>query len=127
MNRKIARKLIMILLLTILFSFTYNLVCSATYSTINPEYIMEGAHEDSGAASGINNIIGAILTVLQVVAAGMAVIMLIVLAMKYMSSAPGDKADIKKSATIYVLGAIILFSGSGIIGIIRKFAVKNVK
>ena len=55
-----------------------------------------------------------------------AIIMLIVLAIKYISAAPGDKADIKKHAVVYVVGAIVLFAASGILGIIKNFA-SNVK
>jgi hypothetical protein len=42
--------------------------------------------------------------------------------MKYMMAAPGDKAEIKKSAVIYVVGAIVLFAVGGILSIIQKFA-----
>ena len=48
--------------------------------------------------------------------------MLIVLAVKYMLSAPNDKAEIKKHAVVYVVGSILLFSVSGVLGIIQKFA-----
>jgi hypothetical protein len=49
--------------------------------------------------------------------------MLLTVAMKYMSAAPGDKADIKKSAVAYVVGAIVLFAVTGILTIIEQFAV----
>ena len=45
-----------------------------------------------------------------------------IIAMKYMSAAPGDKAEIKKSATIYVTGAVILFASAGILNIISEFS-----
>ena len=48
--------------------------------------------------------------------------MLIVLAIKYISAAPGDKAEIKKHAVVYVVGAIILFAATGILGIVKNFA-----
>ena len=48
--------------------------------------------------------------------------MLAAVAMKYMSSAPGDRAEIKKHAVIYVVGAIVLFGSAGILEIIQKFA-----
>ena len=48
--------------------------------------------------------------------------MLIVLAIKYISAAPGDKADIKKHAVIYVVGAIVLFAATGILQIIKSFS-----
>ena len=65
-----------------------------------------------------NNIIG----IVQIVAVAIAVIMLIWLAIKYISAAPSEKADIKKSALIYIVGAVLLFATTGILGIIRTFA-----
>lgn len=93
-----------------------------SFSEIDENKITEGAKDTSGAASSVNRIIGAILTVVQVVGSGVAVIMLIVLAIKYISAAPSDKAEIKKHAVVYVVGAVVLFAASGIIGIVRKFA-----
>lgn len=61
-----------------------------------------------------------ILGMVQVVAVAVAVIMLIVLGVKYMSAAPSDKADIKKSATGYIVGAVLLFGASGVLGIIKN-------
>ena len=39
-----------------------------------------------------------------------------------MSAAPGEKAEIKKSAVVYVVGAIVLFAVTGLLTIIEKFA-----
>ena len=72
--------------------------------------------------TSFQNVVGAIIAVTRVIATGVAIIMLVVLAMKYMMAAPGDKADIKKHAVVYVVGAVILFATSGILGIIAKFA-----
>lgn len=58
----------------------------------------------------------------RIVCATIAVVVLLVISMKYMLSAPGDRADIKKHAVHYVIGATILFGASGILGIIGKFA-----
>ena len=126
MIRKIFKKFIVMLLILITFVLTYNIISDASYSEIDVNFVTKGAKETTGTASSINSILGAILTIIQVVGAGGAVIMLIVLAIKYMVAAPGDKADIKKSASIYILGAVILISTSGILGIIRKFS-GNVK
>lgn len=48
--------------------------------------------------------------------------MLIILAIKYMSAAPGEKADIKKSAVVYVIGAVVLFAAVGIMQVIKQFS-----
>ena len=84
-------------------------------------------HKDnSGASVAASKIIGSIINIAQVIGMGVAIIMLIVLAIQYISASPEGKADIKKNATIYVVGAIILFAASGILGIIRRFAVNSV-
>lgn len=72
-----------------------------------------------------NKIVGQanqIIGIVQVVAVSIAVIMLIWLGIKYMSAAPSEKADIKKSALIYIVGAVLLFAATGILQIIRTFA-----
>lgn len=53
----------------------------------------------------IRNMVRTVIGIAQVIAIGVAVIMLMVLAIKYMSAAPGDKAEIKKHAVVYVVGA----------------------
>ena len=49
------------------------------------------------------------------------------IAIKYITSAPSDKASIKKQAVVYVIGAIVLFATSAILGIIREFSTNNIK
>mgnify|MGYP003163094383 CR=1 FL=1 len=72
--------------------------------------------------SSITNIGGMVLTIAQIVGSSVAVIMLIVLAIKYISAAPNDKADIKKHAVVYIVGAIVLFAASALLGIVKNFA-----
>ena len=67
-------------------------------------------------------ITGQILSVVQVIGVAVAVIMLIVLAIKYISAAPNDKAEIKKHAVVYIVGAVVLFAAAGILEMIKGFA-----
>ncbi len=53
--------------------------------------------------------------------------MLVYVAIKYMSAAPSEKAEFKKSATAYIVGAVVLFAASNILGVIADFATKNIK
>ena len=82
--------------------------------------------DESGASEAASNIIGMIINIAQVIGTGVAIVMLIVLAIQYIAASPEGKAEIKKNATIYVVGAVILFAASGILGIVRRFAVKSV-
>jgi hypothetical protein len=77
---------------------------------------------DTGLNTAAQDIVGAIISVVRIVAVGVAIIMLTFVAIKYMSSAPGDRAEIKKHAVVYVVGAVVLFGTSGILTIIQNFA-----
>ena len=70
----------------------------------------------------VDSLMGKIISVVRVIAVGVAIVMITILAMKYLTAAPGDKADIKKHAVVYVVGAVILFGFSGILGIIIDFS-----
>lgn len=76
----------------------------------------------TGADAAIGNIGGMLLSVAQIVGTAVAVIMLIVLAIKYISAAPNDKATIKQHAVVYIVGAIVLFAASALLGILKNFA-----
>ena len=83
--------------------------------------------EGNGANMGnvkklVDNGAATVISVSRIICATIAVVVLLVISMKYMLSAPGDRADIKKHAVHYVIGATILFGASGILGIIGKFA-----
>ena len=80
------------------------------------------SNTSSNVVTSTENIAGTILGVVQVIGVAVAVIMLIVLAIKYISAAPNDKAEIKKHAVVYVVGAVVLFAASGILEIIKGFA-----
>ena len=119
MNKK-SMKIISVLLLIAMF------VCSFTQLALATDvYPSTDTFDSKGNSAGIedvSNVIGSILRIVRTVAVGVAVIMLIVLAIKYISAAPSEKAEIKKSATIYVVGAVLLFSAAGVLAIIQQFA-----
>ena len=73
------------------------------------------------AGTDIENAGKKIAGLISVIAAVVAIVILIWLAIKYMTAAPSDKADIKKSAVTYVIGAVLLFAASGVLGIIAQF------
>lgn len=85
------------------------------------------AAKESSLATKAGEIGGTILGVAQVVGMAVAVIMLVVLAIKYISSAPNDKAEIKKYAVVYIVGAVVLFAASGLVGIIRDYSTNAIK
>ena len=83
---------------------------------------MKDPIEVGNTSDKVGDIVNSIVVVVQVVGTGIAFIIILVLAMKYMTAAPGDKADIKKSAFIYLIGAIVVFGVPTILRIIMSFA-----
>lgn len=83
---------------------------------------MAGQAGDPNVTGAFTNISGAVITIARIICMGVAITMLVLVAIKYMTSAPGEKADIKKHAVIYVVGAVVMFASTGILGIIQKFA-----
>ena len=64
----------------------------------------------------------AIISVARIISYTIAIVTLMILGIKYMTSAPGDRADIKKHAVIYVVGAFILFALPSIIEALIKLS-----
>lgn len=69
----------------------------------------------------ISTTTNAILSTVQLVGSVVAVIMIMVIAIKYFSAAPGEKAELKKKLVVYIVGAVILFAATGIIQIVKVF------
>lgn len=78
-------------------------------------------------SKAITNIIAAVLGIVRTAGAAVAIIMLMTIAAKYIMASAGDRADIKKYAVNYVIGAIILFGTTGILGIVQDFVNNSVK
>ena len=121
MDRKRILKIILLLFTILIVSIIFNNVKVDAFSWTDEIETLD-AGETSKANDSISNIVSTVISVLRVVGTGVAIIMLAVVAMKYMTAAPGDKADIKKHAVVYVVGAVVLFGVSGILGIIASFA-----
>lgn len=129
--KNIALRLITTLLVFILLSsvFSVNIVRAGETGGEGSSYneklgdLIKGDWQDKTEASNkASGILTTIVVGVKIVAVAVAIIMLLTVAMKYMIASPGERADIKKSAVIYVVGAFILFGVTGIITLIQKFA-----
>ena len=77
--------------------------------------------KDTKLNGRLENFMGNAMGFAQVVAASVAIVMLIILATKYIMASSGEKAEIKQHAVVYVFGAVLLFAGVGIVEFIKKF------
>ncbi len=105
-------KLIVILSVTIILSSISIKVLAN--NNFNIDFSSEKTDVDQLVDKGATTVV----TVLRIASIAIAIVVLLVIAMKYMISAPGDRADIKKHAVAYVVGTFILFSAMQIIAIL---------
>lgn len=112
-NKKIVKLISIILVIFICFS-CIQVQASSIANQIQPKSSGTGANYFQKA---MNVTIG----VFQVAAIGLGSIMLAVLGIKYMVSSPGEKAEIKKHATVYIVGAIMAFGATGVAELVKIF------
>lgn len=112
MNRRILKILTIVIYILFITS-----IISNTYATISSNF---NGNLNGANVTPIQEILKAVLTVIRVVGVFIAVGILMILACKYIIASAGDRADIKKYAISYIIGAVILFATSGIAGILQK-------
>lgn len=119
-------KKIITLALVVFLLITLVTVVEATGNGAKVTQLFKGAANPEGSKT-IKNILSAVLGVVRTVGAAVAIIMLMTIAVKYIMASAGDRADIKKYAVNYVIGAIILFGTTGILGIVQNFVNSSLK
>lgn len=87
---------------------------------------MDNNSDDTGKKP-IQQIIGTVLNVVRIVGSTVSIVVLLVIATKYIIASAGERADIKKYSINYVIGAIIFLSATGILSLIQNFMETNVK
>ncbi len=115
-------KLVGVVAIMLLVMLSMTTVCQAT-EKIDPGNLAEGLTGTNTAASSDvtkigNQIIGIITTVGVVVA----VIILLVLGIKYMMGSASEKAEYKKTMIPYIVGAILIFGASAITKVVVNLA-----
>lgn len=78
---------------------------------------------DKGATGTgtVTDIGGKIVGIVQVVGYVVAVVMLVIIGIKYITASPDGKAEVKKTALFYVLGAVLIAAAVTIVGAVFDF------
>ncbi len=82
----------------------------------------EGGKAPSDVNAIVDNSLGTMIGIVRIIGVTIAIVILLVIACKYMIASPGDRADIKKNAIPFVIGAFVLFGATGLLGIIIDFS-----
>ena len=114
MNIKKMSKIISAVLImsTILSAFCAVFATPSIHSAVSP----------TTGAQDVNNVAGIVIYIIQIIAFAAAVIMLMFVGIKFLTASPEGKAEIKKTAVIYVVGAVLLFAAGGILTILQTLS-----
>lgn len=117
---KIIKNICIILIIILILSCMFDVV----YATDAIIGMYSGTASNAASGGGVaeaRKIIGRIISIVQVFGVFIAIAMSMSLGIKYMYASPGDKAQIKNHLTVYIIGAVVMFGASGILGIIKSF------
>ena len=122
MSVKTQKILVFIATILLVFSLGANVALAASGSggsgsTISPSNITAIAPE----GNEIQDVGGRILGVLQTVGVVLAVIILVILGIKYMMGSAEEKAEYKKTMVPYLVGAVFIFAAPIIANIVYNF------
>ena len=120
MNYKTVTKIITILLIIATILGAVNMVFADSIE-------IPGGTNTGVSGTGLETTVKNIIGIVQFICYAAAVILLVILGVKWISAAPEGKADIKKSAVIYVVGAALVFAAGAILQVIKKVADNTVQ
>ncbi|MBR3254880.1 MAG: TrbC/VirB2 family protein [Clostridia bacterium] len=112
---KKAMKIVSALMVVMIIISTFSMVFADTTYDPSKWDSQPGGKIDDG---GVKQWIGSIMNIVAIVGSGIAVIALIVLGIKYMMGSVEEKAEYKKTMMPYVIGALMVFGASAIVGFI---------
>jgi len=91
---------------------------------VNPFSQITAQKPDDNTVAQMNSFRNKLYTVFQIVGTGIAVASLMILGIKYVSSAPNERAELKKYAVVYIVGAVLFFGAIGIVEILKGFGLE---
>ena len=68
-----------------------------------------------------------VLTAIRFFAAGLAIIMITVMGIKYMMAAPTEKAEVKTKLINFIIGIALVVAATTIIDVVRDFVIESTK
>ena len=129
MNTKVITKIIVALMIVGTLCFSISLLCGAPVFGADDTYTQLLKSDDASGyngSAGFKNSISRVLGVVKYICYAAAVVMLVMLGVKYLTASPDGKAEIKKTAVQYVIGAVLVFAAGAILNIIQNVSTTTI-
>lgn len=125
-NLKIFVGLIVAIIIAGIFTNTAFAVIKTKYGYDFDTFTKSSFSTNASADTAAQNLMATIINTIRIIGTGTSIIMITYLGIKYMSAAPNEKAEFKKSASIFILGAVLVFAATNILAIIYDFTSTNI-
>lgn len=99
-------------------------ISTIVFAAIDPSSVISDLNKgDTGDSTGkLTNVGGRIVAIMQTVGIVVAVVVLLVLGIKYMMGSAEEKAEYKKTMIPYIVGAILIFGATTIANVVFQIA-----
>ena len=113
-------RIISVLLVIVTILVALSNVVLATDLSVKIDEIAKG--NNSVATDKVVNLGKTIVTIMQTIGIVVAVVVLLVLGIKYMMGSAEEKAEYKKTMIPYIVGAVLIFASTTIVNIVYQLA-----
>lgn len=114
---KKTKKMVSVMIMVVMILFTMSAFVRVSASVVNT-VIGQMGDIDGSKAPGVAQIGGQIASILTTVGIVVAVIVLLILGIKYMMGSASEKAEYKKTMIPYLVGALLVLGASSIVKIV---------
>lgn len=96
---------------------------AGTVLAVDPNTVLNGLNGNGNVQTNdLTKVGNNIVTIIQVVGIVIAVIVLLVIGIKYMMGSASEKAEYKKTMIPYVVGAVLIFAGTSLVRVIYSLS-----
>ena len=96
---------------------------AGTVLSVDPNTVLNGLNGNGNVQTNdLTKVGNNIVTIIQVVGIVIAVIVLLVIGIKYMMGSASEKAEYKKTMIPYIVGAVLIFAGTSLVRVIYSLS-----
>lgn len=96
---------------------------AGTVLAVDPNTVLNGLNGNGNVPTNdLTKVGNNIVTIIQVVGIVIAVIVLLVIGIKYMMGSASEKAEYKKTMIPYIVGAVLIFAGTSLVRVIYSLS-----
>ena len=96
---------------------------AGTVLAVDPNTVLNGLNGNGNVQiNDLTKVGNNIVTIIQVVGIIIAVIVLLVIGIKYMMGSASEKAEYKKTMIPYIVGAVLIFAGTSLVRVIYSLS-----